>query len=308
EFFARERPEPLVANDHLWKFAKKHDRRCYQLIRFAINPDSDYRKVVNAIKELTKRVEEQTGHTPAILTTLLPIIYQASVLVYSKSHVPTIVDISRTEDKGLGSSAHEVLREISTHNPEVFKAHVRSLCTTLQEHVPSKDKPTESGVVETLKACAGFAQRYPQEIPRERAFLQAMVQFALHGKPPIAAKHAVSVIVAADEKKDMYVKDIVTKCVQGFEYGEEGYLSKLAALSQLMLLSAKDTEDEHDNILEIAIQKVLLQVRTKAKSDDVEWQEEPDEECEAKIWALKILANRLRSYAMSVPDSEIESV
>ncbi|THX21285.1 hypothetical protein D6D17_00155 [Aureobasidium pullulans] len=303
EFFARERPEPLVANEHLWKFAKKHNRRCYQLIRFATNPDSEYKKVNNAIKELTKGIE-----SPAILTTILPIIYQASVLVYSKSHVPTIVDISRTEVRGLGSPAHEVLREISTHNPEVFKAHVRSLCATLQEQVPSKDRPTDSGVVETLKACAGFAQRFPAEIPRDRAFLQAMVQFALHGNPPIAAKHAVSVVVAADEKKDMYVKDIVTKCVQGFEYGEGGYLSKLAALSQLMLLSAKDTEDEHDNIMEIAIQKVLLQVRTKAKPDDVEWQEEPDDECEAKIWALKILANRLRSYAMSVPDSEMETV
>ena len=308
EFFAQGRPEPLVANEHLWKFAKKHDRRCYQLIRFAVNPDSDYKKVVNAIKELTKRVEEQPNQSSAILTTILPIIYQASVLVYSKSHVPTIVDISRTEDKGLGPAAHEVLREISTHNPEVFKAHVRSLCATLQEQVPSEDRPTESGIVETLKACAGFAQRFPMEIPRERAFLQAMVQFALHGNPSIAAKHAVSVIVAADEKKDMYVKDIVTKCVQGFEYGEDGYLSKLAALSQLMLLSAKDTEDEHDNILEIAIQKVLLQVRTEAKPDDLDWQEEPDDECEAKIWALKILANRLRSYAMSVPDSEMESV
>ncbi|THX92876.1 hypothetical protein D6D08_02329 [Aureobasidium pullulans] len=303
EFFARERPEPLVANEHLWKFAKKHNRRCYQLIRFATNPDSEYKKVNNAIKELTKGIE-----SPAILTTILPIIYQASVLVYSKSHVPTIVDISRTEVRGLGSPAHEVLREISTHNPEVFKAHVRSLCATLQEQVPSKDRPTDSGVVETLKACAGFAQRFPAEIPHDRAFLQAMVQFALHGNPPIAAKHAVSVVVAADEKKDMYVKDIVTKCVQGFEYGEDGYLSKLAALSQLMLLSAKDTEDEHDNIMEIAIQKVLLQVRTKAKPDDVEWQEEPDDECEAKIWALKILANRLRSYAMSVPDSEMETV
>ncbi|THX16805.1 hypothetical protein D6D13_01202 [Aureobasidium pullulans] len=308
EFFARERPEPLVANEHLWKFAKKHDRRCYQLIRFATNPDSEYKKVNNAIKELTKRIEDQPGHNSVILTTILPIIYQASVLVYSKSHVPTIVDISRTEVRGLGSPAHEVLREISTHNPEVFKAHVRSLCATLQEQVPSKDRPTDSGVVETLKACAGFAQRFPAEIPRDRAFLQAMVQFALHGNPSIAAKHAVSVVVAADEKKDMYVKDIVTKCVQGFEYGEDGYLSKLAALSQLMLLSAKDTEDEHDNIMEIAIQKVLLQVRTKAKPDDVEWQEEPDDECEAKIWALKILANRLRSYAMSVPDSEMETV
>ena len=308
EFFARERPEPLVANEHLWKFAKKHDRRCYQLIRFATNPDSEYKKVNNAIKELTKRIEDQPGHNSVILTTILPIIYQASVLVYSKSHVPTIVDISRTEVRGLGSPAHEVLREISTHNPEVFKAHVRSLCATLQEQVPSKDRPTDSGVVETLKACAGFAQRFPAEIPRDRAFLQAMVQFALHGNPSIAAKHAVSVVVAADEKKDMYVKDIVTKCVQGFEYGKDGYLSKLAALSQLMLLSAKDTEDEHDNIMEIAIQKVLLQVRTKAKPDDVEWQEEPDDECEAKIWALKILANRLRSYAMSVPDSEMETV
>ncbi|KAI5272854.1 hypothetical protein E4T47_03882 [Aureobasidium subglaciale] len=308
EFFARERPEPLVANEHLWKFAKKHDRRCYQLIRFAVNPDSEYKKVHNAIKELSKRIEDSPGHTSAVLTTLLPIIYQASVLVYNKSHVPTIVDISRTEIRGLGTPAHEVLREISAHNPEVFKAHVRSLCATLQEQVPSKDRPTDSGVVETLKACAGFAQRFPAEIPRDRAFLQAMVQFALHGNPPIAAKHAVSVVVAADEKKDMYVKDIVTKCVQGFEYGEDGYLSKLAALSQLMLLSAKDTEDEHDNILEIAIQKVLLQVRTQAKSDDVEWQEEPDDECEAKIWALKILANRLRSYAMSVPDTEMESV
>jgi sister-chromatid-cohesion protein PDS5 len=307
EFFAQERPEPLVSNEHLWKFAKKNERRWYHLIRFAISPDSDYTKVFKAIKELKRRVGEHPGHSP-ILTTILPIVYQASVLVYNKSHVPTIVDISRTESRGLGSPAHEVLKEISTQNPEVFKAHVRSLCATLQEQVPSGDRPTDSGVVETLKACAGFAQRFPAEIPRDRDFLQAMVQFALHGNPPIAAKHAVSVVVAADEKKDMYVKDIVTKCVQGFKYGEDGYLSKLAALSQLMLLSAKDTEDEHDDILEIAIEKVLLQVRTKASEDDVAWQEQPDDECEAKIWALKILANRLRSYAMSVPDSEMEIV
>ncbi|GAB7348733.1 hypothetical protein MBLNU459_g7468t2 [Dothideomycetes sp. NU459] len=307
DYLVRQQPEPLTASGHLWKFAQKNDRRCYALIRFAMSPDSDYKKVNNAIKELVKRVEEGPGHTLPFLVTLLPMVHQASVLVYNKSHVPTIVELSRTEGKDLSSTAHEVLKEISTHNPEVFKAHVRALCTSLEEQAPSGDSPSDHGVVETLKACAGFAQRFPSEIPHEREFLKSMVEFALHGNPPAAAKHAVSVVVAADEKKDMYVKDIVTKCVTDFSYGQDGYLSRLAALSQLMLLSAKDIEDEHDSILEIAIQEVLLQVRTEASEDDPAWQEEIDDECAAKIYALKILANRLRSYATSSSGAEMET-
>ena len=308
DIFARQRPEPLTATEHLWKFAKKHDRRCYQLIRFAISPDSDYKKVYNACKELSKRVEEQPGNSSAILVTLMPIVHSSSLLVYNKSHVPTIVELARTEGKDLENAAHEVLKEISEHNPQIFKAHVRTLCTELERQVPKSGSPSDPGVVETLKACAGFGQRFPAEIPRDRDFLKSMVQFALHGSPSVAAKHAVSVIVAADEKKDMYVKDIVTKCTEDFEYGSPGFLSKLAALSQLMLLSARDIEEEHDAILQIAIQDILMQVRTPASDDDPAWQAQLDDECAAKVWALKILVNRLRSYASSVSDAEMESV
>lgn len=306
--FAQQRPDTVTASDHLWKFAKKHDRRCYQLIRFAISPDSDYKKVNNACKELSRRIGDQPGSNSAILATLIPVVHSASVLVYNKSHVPTIVELARAEGKELENAAHEVLKEISEHNPEIFKAHVRTLCAELERQVPSEGSASDPGVVETLKACAGFAQRYPGEIPRTRDFLKSMVQFALHGNPPVAAKHAVSVIVAADEKKDMYVKDIVTKCTKGFEYGAGGFLSKLAALSQLVLLSAKDIEEEHDAILQISIQDVLMQVRTESSDDDPAWQEELDAECAAKVWALKILANRLRSYANSVSDADMEGV
>lgn len=308
DLFARQRPEPITASEHLWKFAKKHDRRSYQLIRFAISPDSDYKKVYAACKELTKRIEDQPGNSAAVLTTLLPIVHLASVLVYNKSHVPTMIELAKTEGKDLESAAHEVLKEISEHNPEVFKAHVRTLCAELERQVPTPGSPSDPGVVETLRACAGFAQRYPAEIPRSRDFLKSMVQFALHGNPSVAAKHAVSVIVAADEKKDMYVKDIVTKCIDSFEYGCDGFLARLAALSQLMLLSAKDIEDEHDAILQISIQQILMQVRTKASDDDPAWQQDLDDECAAKIWALKILTNRLRSYASSVSDAEMEAI
>lgn len=41
-------PSPAQATADLWKFAKMHDRRSYQLIRFCMAPESDYRTVFKA--------------------------------------------------------------------------------------------------------------------------------------------------------------------------------------------------------------------------------------------------------------------
>ena len=53
--FAHLLPDTLKANESLWKFAKMHDRRSYQLIRFCMAPESDYRTVVKAIVSLPPR-------------------------------------------------------------------------------------------------------------------------------------------------------------------------------------------------------------------------------------------------------------
>lgn len=50
--FARWLPDSLRPTEGLWKFAKMHDRRSYQLIRFCMAPESDYRTVVKAIVSL----------------------------------------------------------------------------------------------------------------------------------------------------------------------------------------------------------------------------------------------------------------
>ena len=36
-------------NADIWKFVEKNDKRSFQLIKFAINPESDYSTVVQAI-------------------------------------------------------------------------------------------------------------------------------------------------------------------------------------------------------------------------------------------------------------------
>lgn len=48
EHFAQLLPERTKAVNDLWKFAKTHDRRSYQLIRFCMAPESDYRTMFKA--------------------------------------------------------------------------------------------------------------------------------------------------------------------------------------------------------------------------------------------------------------------
>ncbi len=253
-------------------------------------------------------MEESSNSASTVMETLTPLLYRASVILYNKSHVPPVIGFSRTDEGGLSSTAHEVLKEISTHSPEIFRAHVKELCRALESEVPTANKPNASGAVDDLKACAAFARRFPQEIPQDRKFHQSMMSFALHGSPPTAAKHAVSVLMASADRKEIYAKDLVQQCLKDFKYGSDGFLTRLAALSQLMLLASNFIDDETDSIVEIAIDKVLLQVRSPSEAGETEWQETPDDDCAAKMWALKILVNHLRSFGEKIPDELAQRV
>jgi len=305
--FAKQFPDTSKAADSLWKFAKMHDRRSYQLIRFCMAPESDYRTVVKAIKEFAKRIEQNAPSPQELLNTLLPFVYRVSILVYNKSHVPAIMDYSRTDEKSLAATAHELLREISTRIPEVLKAHVQEICLSLQDDAPNVKKTNDPGAVDNLKACASFASRFAKEMPQDRKFVQAMTNFALYGAPAEAAKHAVTIIMTVSDKKEMLAKELLQKCIKQFQYGGEGFLSRLATLSQLMLLAPNEVDQEKDAVSDIAIQEILIQVRTSRPEslESYTWSPTVDPECEAKCWALKILVNRIRSHADLATLSEI---
>ena len=218
--------------------------------------------------------------------------------MYNKSHVAAIMEYSRTDDKSLAKTAHELLREISTRKPEILKAHVQEICMLLQEAAPNSKKTTDTGAVDNLKACASYASKFADEIPQDRKFVQALTSFALHGTPPEAAKYAVTIIMKASDKKELLARDLVSKCADSFAYGKDGFLARLAALSQLMLLAPNQANQESDVISEITIEKILLQVRSNFAEtpESYSWTSSVDIECEAKCWALKILVNRIRSH------------
>ena len=57
---SKQLPDSAKVKGDLWKFAKMHDRRSYQLIRFCMAADSDYRTMYKAFVSIrinSRRIE-----------------------------------------------------------------------------------------------------------------------------------------------------------------------------------------------------------------------------------------------------------
>ncbi|KAK7749229.1 Sister chromatid cohesion protein pds5 [Diatrype stigma] len=288
-------PDPVKAEAELHGFASWHDRRSYQLIKFAVSPESDFRTMHRAIKELFKRVKDSPK--PHMLDTLVPLLYRSSYIMFNKSHLSTFLDYSKSNKDGLGTIAQEITTEISQHNPDLFKSHVGELCKDIMGAAPSASKENDSTIVETLKACSSYSRKYPQELPGDRKFNQALMSYALYGQPAKVAKYAVNILMAKkDDKSNVSATDLLQKIMKDWDYKSPHFPSKLAAVSQLELLAPKVTADSNDLNIDVIIKDILPEVRTDARDSDPEWVDDSalDEEGQIKLWALKLAVNRLR--------------
>lgn len=300
QFFADE----AKVQSELLKFAKANNSRNYQLVKFIIGPESEFKTARNALKELVKRL--QGAQLSGVADVLIPLLYRSGYFMFNRSHLSTILEYSRTDNDGFGSTAHEILNEISQRTPDLFKSHIGDLCRDLAEKAPTATQPNEPSVVETLKACASYARKYSSEIPKDKKFVQVMINFALYGTPWKAAKYAVNIVLARkDESSLLNATKLFKEVMKDWKYGSPNFLNKLAIVAQLELLTPKVTLDKDQAILDM-IQDIVKNVRTDAKDSDPEWVNDADmdEECVAKCLALKILVNRLRAEEQDRGESE----
>jgi sister chromatid cohesion protein PDS5 len=291
-------PDDGKVKSDLFKFARTNDRRNYQLIKFAVGSESDYKTIHRAIKELVKRIQSGSSSVTSTLDTLIPMIYRSASIMFNRSHLSTFMDYSKSDKDGLGAVSHEILNEISQRNPDLFKTHVVELCKDLVERAPSDEKENDPAVVDTLKACSSYSKKYPSEIPQDKRFNQTLVAYALYGRPVKVAKFAVNILMAKKDDKSMVTAtNLLQKIMKDWSYDAPHFLNNLATVSQLELLAPKVTFDHDDDILDMTVQKLLLQVRADASEKDPSWVDdtEMDNELHAKLLALKIHVNRLRS-------------
>lgn len=291
-------PDPLKVRSDLQKFAKHNDRRSYQLFNHAIGADADFLTVRRAIMELIQKL--QAGSAASSLDTIIPLLYRSSCIVFNRSHLATIMDYSKSDKGGYATVAHAVLNDISQRNPDMFKAHSEELRKEIIDNAPSDSKANDASVADILKAYSSYAKRYPKDINHDKAFTQTLVNYALYGAPPKAAKYAINILLAKnDDKGRVTATNVLQKTMKGLKYGCPHFLNRLVTLSQLERLAPTVTVDSAADVHDLTIKQILREVRTEAASTDPSWVEDldMDEELQAKLLCLRILVNQALANA-----------
>ncbi|KAF4581852.1 Armadillo-type fold protein [Ophiocordyceps camponoti-floridani] len=298
-------PDPLKVRSDLQKFAKLNDRRSYQLVKYAIESESDFKTVRRAIHELITKI--QAGSASGCLDTLIPLLYRSSCLMFNRSNLATIMDYSKSDKDGFAAVAHQVLNDISQRNPDIFKAHVGELHRDITEQAPTDKRTNDPAVADILKAYSSYSKRYPRDIDCSKAFVQTLVNYALYGSPPKSGKYAVNILLAKDDDRSkVTATNLLRSAVKDLNYGTPHFLTRLATVSQLERLAPSVAADEDEVIDDLTINKMLRQVRTAAEPDsDPTWVHDVDmdQELQAKCLSLRILVNRAMAAAEE-PDSE----
>ena len=286
-------PDPLKVRSDLQKFAKLNDRRSYQLVKYAIESESDFRTVRRAINELITKI--QATSASVCLDTLIPLLYRSSCLMFNRSHLATIMDYSKSDKDGFAAVAHQVLNDISQRNPDFFKGHAEELRRDIIEQAPTDKKVNDPAVVDILKAYSSYAKKYPQNVTCDRSFTQILTSYAQYASPPRSAKYAVNILLAKnDDKSKATATNLLRSVIKGLDYQSPHFLTKLATISQLERLMPSVTADSDEAIHDLTIKEILRQVRTDASPTDPSWVDDTDvdKELQAKSLSLKILVNQ----------------
>ncbi|EPE07314.1 pds5 spo76 protein [Ophiostoma piceae UAMH 11346] len=283
---------PKVRSD-LQRFSKMNDRRSYQLVRFVTGPEHDFTTMYRAMKELVKKV--QATNSSGILDTLLPLLYRSGCIMFNRSHLTTIMEFSKAGHEDMAATANEMLKEVSQRNPGLFKTTIGELCKELASQAPTEGRDNDPIVIDSLKACSSYAAKYPQEVPRERKFVQAWINFAVYGRPEKAAKYAVNILLATkDEKSMVSATELAQKVTKDFNMEAPRFLNKLVAVSQLARYAPSVISDSDDELRKQAMD--ILRTASKPPADAAaEWVDDAnfDDEGKAKVLSLNLLVQQL---------------
>jgi sister-chromatid-cohesion protein PDS5 len=126
--------DQVKAGHDLHAFAQKNDDRAYKLLMAIVDPCLGLRDVAKAYGELQRRWgAEKYGSTMLALTTM------ASCFLVNTSAIPMLFDAVSSEVEERRKKASLLLGLTASHRPELLKAHVDLLKSSVTSDVPSSE-------------------------------------------------------------------------------------------------------------------------------------------------------------------------
>lgn len=291
---ARRMPMATTVESDLRLLAQRSDRKLYKSISLCIDPTVEYSVVRKNMRESSRRAAQISSQMSETLDILLR---RAAYQVLNRSSVVPLMNASLQGSETHRSLAQRALNEIAVHQPQVYKAHVSAMITTIT-HDPLETPCS------MLKALAHFSRSYPNDLPESSELTDALSDLMTQGSPE-RAKQAVTIACQTVKGRAM-TERIALSSVDNLAYGAEHFLTQLAVLAQVSLVSPYMIEGRSNEITSFCVKELLTRNRLlREEQDKATWSDDSEEECSAKCLAVRLLGNRLRGYHTAETAHEI---
>uniref|UniRef100_A0A060T6D2 ARAD1C18656p n=1 Tax=Blastobotrys adeninivorans TaxID=409370 RepID=A0A060T6D2_BLAAD len=279
-----------IAED-LDAIVRAKERQGYKILMDSVSPESDYTVVVQSIDMAVKRFKGQAQ-------TLRTLLNRMCFLVYNKSIVGPLVEISQHPQDPLCEGSHAVLKDIASSAPDLLKTQSTELTGILEKASPKSD-----GNVDTLKAARMLFSKFPEDVPESKPLRKSLVNIALNGtiRESKQAVKTLSHLRNPDSSYDELTTNIISVLHQNEEARNDANLAaKISALSQLYIHIPSLLEEYSTLITSFLVNTILLSEATDTgEEDDKPWvsDEELNSDCQLKLLAIDALINRLRGLS-----------
>lgn len=288
-------PVSINGRQCLERVVRLENGRLFNLIRFAVSPDSDYRTVRNSITEFLTiagdikniRLKDKTHVTTAdMVSTFKLVLYRSLTILFNRTNVGELLGYAKNPADDLHVAANALLEHIAAIVPDAFKLHVRSLSDTIVvERVDGYDPKANN-----LRTLYHIIKRFPDLYPE--ALLNTLVQIAVSGLPR-EVRYAVKLLGQSD-RKEIFASEVAAQVLPPSSNSHMAAIAELHAVDSVVLDLASEEITAH----------LLTQLKTnlgQTPSDDTTWVDDATLEVDgryselyAKLLALRIVTNKLR--------------
>lgn len=325
-------PEGLNTYACLERFVKLKNYRFFHLVKFCISPESDYKTIKNSLKELLGKIgdvkniklESDRAHiTPADMVSNFKILlYRASTIFYNKANVAELINLSKNSTNEWFPVANEILENISSTVPDVFKVHVDSLVDLIIKTNEKPDGKSFSTKSNNLRTVYHILRKFPELLPKDPEFIKVLKQTATSGLPR-ETRYAIK-LLGLSPRKELYTSEIVTSILP-LDVSSKNFACHISALAELYIVDTLAVTDHEDAINTLLIEQVLRSNRfSSAQEVDLEddsWIEDINLDYDfeeykplyEKLLTIRLITNRLKSlvnksnYSENLSDEQIIS-
>lgn len=298
-----------------------NDSRIYYLMKKCLASDVPFKVLTNCLEELRKKLQDSSLFRKHHITSNLLIspkevakqlhilLYRSSPIIYNVSNIPLLLENSKRCTAEELEIKRKLIKEISILSPTLFKDQINHLIQEIKAFGHA-DHTKITSIKENLKVLYKIGKQLKNDIDFEDTSLLTELKKLMKSGDPYISKYATK-ITALSSSTGTHIEQVRDEFLPLDSLYNDQLASKIVFLSEVFRFKPYILKDDSTDIVNHLIKNILLVNLEEANSNEDRWitnsqlYEPHFSSICSKIWAIKLLTNKLRSIAGNIEENEI---